>query len=213
MKKIACAGLIALVPAMMSTSVSAGDKQSYVGVSGLVSMVGDVDGNNGRGGAGEVKTSADMDTSFGVAVRGGYQFTKFRAEVELGYRDIEVDSISTASGTFSSSSGDAKAYTLMVNGVYDIKTDGAVTPYVMAGVGLLRADGDISYTDDNGRAQTASADGTTFAGQIGVGASYGMTPNVDLVGGYSFMGAPTDATGDSQVLKIHSAQVGVNYKF
>ena len=213
MKKIAIAAAAVLLPAMVSTSAGAGDKPYYIGLSGIATTMNDVDGDNGRGGAGKVDTSADIGTSLGVAVRGGYDFGAMRAEVELAYRDIDVDSISTASGTMSSSSGSVDAYSVMVNGLYDIEMDSAITPYVMAGVGVLKADGTVNYTDDNGRSQSTSADGVAPAGQIGIGATYGISSDLDFVGGYSFMGAPTDASGDSQVLKIHSVQLGVNYKF
>ena len=216
MKKLVFATVVGLAPALIATSAYAdggGMGGTYVGISGVAAMVGDVDGDNGRTGADKVKTTAEMDTSLGVLVRAGKQFDGFRAELELGYRNIEVDSIKTANGKYSSSSGDADAYSVMVNGVYDFDSGSAVTPYVMVGVGALSVDGDVKYTDDNGRAQTASADGTTIAGQIGLGISYELSSNVDLVAGYSFLGAPTDETGDDQILQVHNAQIGINYAF
>ncbi len=213
MKKINLAlafGCVALAPLAIA---NAGDSPYYVGVSGAASMVGDVDANNGRGAGGEVKTTADFDTGFGVKVRAGKQFSKLRGELELGYLAVDIDSLSTANGAVTNSSGDADVYTLMANGIYDFEMDAAVTPYVMAGVGIMRVDADASYTDDNGRAKTVSGDGTTIAGQVGVGVSYGISSNVDLVGGYSLMGAPTGETGEDEIITIHTAQIGINYNF
>ncbi len=214
MKKLVFAAVVGLTPALIGTSALAGMMDStYVGLSGVASMVGDVDANNGRGVGGEVKTTADIDTSLGVLVRAGKKFDAFRAELELGYRDIEVDSIKTANGAYSSSSGDANAYSVMINGAYDFEMDAPVTPYVLLGVGALHVDGDVAYTDDNGRAETLSADDTTVAAQIGLGLSYELTSSIDLVAGYSFLGAPTGATGEDEIIQIHSAQIGLNYSF
>lgn len=216
MKKIVLASVAGLFSAAAFAGVASADghgSKMYVGLSGMATTVGDVDGDNGKTGTSLVQTTSDIGTSFGAAVRGGYDFGALRAELELSYRDIDIDKVRTANGDITNSSGSVNAYTAMINGLYDIDIDSAVTPYVMAGVGVLKADGDVSYTDDNGRAKKVSAEGMAPAAQIGVGVSYGVTDNIDVVGGYSYMGAMTDASGDEQTLKIHTAQVGFNYKF
>ena len=217
MKKLVFAAVVGLTPALVGTSALADGMggSTYVGISGVAAMVNDIEGSHRRAGSGVLnKREAEMDPSYGVLVRAGKKFDMFRAELELGYRDFQVDDITSTAGSVSNPSGDATAYSLMVNGIYDIETDGAVTPYVMVGVGAMNIDGDIRYTtDDGGETEKHSADGTTVAGQIGLGVSYEISSNVDLVAGYSFLAAPTDETGEDEIIQMHSAQIGLNYSF
>lgn len=217
MKKLVVATVIGLTPALVGTSALADGHgmggSTYVGVSGVGTFVNDVDGDNGRTGTGQVKTTAALDPSLGALLRVGHKFDMFRAELELGYRNVDVDGISSATGSMANPSGDATALSALVNGIYDIETDTPVTPYIMVGAGIMNIDGDISYNREDGALETQSADGTTVAGQVGLGLSYELTPEIDLVGGYSFLGAPTDKTGDDQVIMMHSAHIGINYSF
>jgi len=51
------------------------------------------------------------------------------------------------------------------------------------------------------------------AGQIGLGFGYKLSPEVDVVGGYSFLAAPTGKTVQDEVIKVHSAQLGLSHRF
>lgn len=188
---------------------AADERGYYVGLSGIGSYIDDLDGSNSRGGTGKAEHTADFEPSAGAAARLGYRYSEWRAELEFAYRYVEVDSLDSKSNV----SGDANVYNFMVNGAYDFDVSETWAPYVLAGVGVLYADGDLKFNDDNGRLQSHSGDGVTVAGQLGIGVSYALSEEVDLVGGYSILGAPTDDAGEDEFLIIHSAQIGMNYKF
>ena len=51
------------------------------------------------------------------------------------------------------------------------------------------------------------------AGRIGLGVSYPASDKIDVTGGYSLLAAPTDETGEDDVILLHGLRVGLNFKF
>lgn len=203
--------LVAVTTAIVglsSVSVQAAEKKSgpYVGLAALGATSSNVDFDNNRNAASVVNT-ADFDIGYGALVRGGYRFGSLRGELELAYRNIGIDGVTNKSGV----SGDVDSLSAMINGAWDFDTGTAVTPYVSLGAGVIRAGGEVEYTGNN--AEDQNFDGTAPAGQIGVGIGYGVTPEVDVVGGYSLLAIPTGDTGQDEIIMIHSVQLGLNYNF
>lgn len=180
---------------------------AYVGASGLVSTLGDVDFDNDAANANT--RTASFDVGGGVLLRAGYDLGSFRAELEAGARVFDLDGIDGVTNE----SGDANFYTAMINGAYDFDTGTAITPYASLGVGAAFAEGNITYTSSGGEVISKDYFGVAPAGQVGVGAAYTLSDDVDLVGGYSFLAAPTDETNEDQVIQVHSIQLGLNYNF
>jgi len=196
----------ALAVALSATVATAAEMNSgsYVGLSVIGSNISDVDFNNGKGST----NSASLDTAKGVMLRGGRDMGAVRAELELGYRKVDIDGVKTGTAA----SGDSKLYTAMINAAYDFDTDSAVTPYISAGIGAIRATGNIAYSDTDGDAVAQNFSGTAVAGQVGLGIGYAVSSNVNIVGGYSFLAAPTKSNMDGTI-KMHSIQLGLNYNF
>ncbi len=197
------AGAIVVGLAMPAES---GETGLYVGASALGSIVGDIDFDNDRGGT--VRT-ADFDNSFGGLARLGYDFGQFRAELEFGHRTVDVDSVSGATD----GNGDIDVNSYMVNGVLDFGSGSTFSPYVVLGAGIVTADGNISYTGSNASLQTKNFDKSAPAGQLGLGVRYGISDSIDLTGGYSLLLAPTSKTNESEVVQIHSFNLGFDFKF
>lgn len=133
--------------------------------------------------------------------------------MELGYRNVDVDSINKNGTARANAEGNADIYTAMLNGTYDVDLDVPVVPYISVGVGALGASGHTKFTRTSGTPQGNNADGITFAGQLGLGLGYEVAPGVSLLGGYSVLAAPTEQIGTNEVILIHNAQVGLNYQF
>lgn len=180
----------------------------YLGISGVASVADDVDFDNDKGALSSVNT-AEFELGNGGLLRGGLRFGELRAELELGYRTFDFDGVKGKSGT----TGDVEALTAMINGAWDIDTGTDFTPYVMIGAGVISVDGDLTFNNLANVAQTKSFDGTAPAGQLGVGIGYKLTDQVELTGGYSLLLAPTDKTGQDEVIKIQSVQLGLNFNF
>ena len=194
---------------LIASPVAAEEMMSdfYLGVSGVGSIASDVDFDSGEGSA--VKHNASFDPGYGALVRGGYDFGDLRAELEVGYRNLDVNNISPGSNE----SGELNLYTTMVNVAWDIEMDSSVTPYVSIGLGAAFAEGDVSYTTTNGSTQVKNYFGVAPNGQIGLGLGYSLDESIDFIGGYSLSAAPTDDTNEDEVVLVHSVQLGLNFGF
>ena len=202
-------GVAVLASAVSVGSATAGEMDDtglYLGLSGVASAASDFDFNNNRGGT---RRTAELDTAFGGLVRVGYDFGAIRIEVEGGARSIDIDSVSGATdGT-----GDVDLYTFMINGIWDIGSARAFTPYLSLGAGAASGDGDISYTGSNGTVQTKDFDDVGLAGQVGVGLRFGMTEAIDLTAGYSFLATTADEAHIDETVQVHSFLLGVEFHF
>lgn len=200
---------MALGIAMAAPAASADDR-AYVGASGSVSTASDFEFSNGN--SNDPRKSAEFEAGAGVSLRGGYDFGAIRTELEIGWRGLDIESVGGLAGV-SNEGGTLNLYTAMLRGAYDIETGGAVTPYISIGVGAAFAEGDIGYTTADGDSYSKDYFGVAPAGEIGLGAAYRLTDDVDLIGGYSFLGAPTDEANENQIVQVHSLQFGLNYGF
>ncbi|RED49804.1 outer membrane protein [Aestuariispira insulae] len=196
------------MPAMVLADGHGGGGNFYAGGSLGYAILDDVDFK--ESGSNATTKTADFDGSFAAALRGGYDYGDIRAELEIGYRSFDVDSVSTGTNP----SGDADFYSVMVNGAYDFDTGTAYTPYVMLGLGVGIVEGNISYTSSDGSTvEDKNFYGVAPAGQIGLGVAYEMNEDVDVVGGYSLLMAPQDETGEDDTIMMHSLMIGLNYNF
>jgi opacity protein-like surface antigen len=144
-------------------------------------------------------------------VRGGYDFGLIRADMEVGYRTVDVDSVTGKTNA----AGSVKFYTAMINGTIDIDVDMPVVPYISIGAGVAIIDGNVNYDKGNANNNTEKKNfgGIAPAGQIGAGLSFSLTDNVDLTGGYSMLLAPTGDGHDDEIIEMHSVLMGLNFKF
>jgi OOP family OmpA-OmpF porin len=148
-------------------------------------------------------TPNGVDYSQGVAVlgSGGYKFGNgFRAELEVGYRDNGVSSAFGGVGK-----NDVSAWSGMVNGLYDIDTGGAITPYLGAGLGMV-------YVDRGGAGnQHVAFNGTATDGAIQAiaGVSFAITYNLKLDVSYRYI---TTFSDESYTLTPGGASVSSDYE-
>ena len=112
------------------------------------------------------------------------------------------------------------AWTLMLNGYYDIGTWNAITPYVGGGVGLAR----VSWTDYTSTGYgVADNTQTNFAWNLMAGAAFDIDEQLKLDANYRFLsygvtetGKPTQAGQNNPVkfenLYTHEFRVGLRYE-
>ncbi|MEP4379038.1 MAG: outer membrane beta-barrel protein [Alphaproteobacteria bacterium] len=146
-------------------------------ISGLVGLNkandSDIDGAG-------IAAEAEFDWGPAALVGIGFDYSSnWRAEVEAGYRDGDVDSIS---GT--ASSGDSDALSLIANVFYDINIDSVFEPYVGAGLGLARVSADgfspVSTT-------SIDDDDYGYALQAAAGVAYPLNERLKLTVDYRFL--------------------------
>ncbi len=166
----------------------------------------------------------------------GYGFGNgVRTEVEVSYRENEVDEVSgfgLANGT-TRSSGRVRSLGLMANALYDfdLGPGSFVTPYVGLGAGVVRDDFDGVRSVSRVAPATAVnivGSATSFAYQAIAGAAFPISavPGLAVTAEYRFLGTLSDdrdasrvdagvrRTGSAEVDNYnHSLLLGVRYAF
>lgn len=158
--------------------------QPYIGAGLGATIIDDADVT------GTATPDIEFDTGYAAILKGGYAFGGgWRAEGEGGWRNWGGDN----------AGGDLRAYTLFVNGLYDFMPNNTWSPYLGAGVGLVR------YSADNlNRSGVVSDDQDNTWGVQGIaGVWYALDANWQLSADYRYM-----YTGDAK-LSTNTAGVGV----
>ena len=144
---------------------------------------------------------------------GTWTANKWRAELELSYRehDIEGGTAATSLG------GDATVTALMFNMLYDLNVDSelyaGIKPYIGAGAG-----GAMVATDGTGPLYTVDEEETVFAGQLLAGLNVPITDSVVMDVGYRYfdtLGADISngiATTEES-FSAHTATLGLRWVF
>lgn len=167
------ATLLAMAPAVVASTALA--QGFYIGGGGGYSIPEDSD----LEGAG-INSDVDLEDDFAIHGMFGYAFQNgFRAEIESGWRENDIDSLGGTSGD-----GSVEALHLMVNGLYDFNTGTKFVPYVGAGIGaaFLSMDGGAV-----GGLRVNDDDDTVFAYQGILGVAYRFHENLDAYLDYRYM--------------------------
>lgn len=185
------------------------EERVYLGGSLGISVVSDFEFSKGN--TNSQTRTMEFSPAPGIEGRVGYDMGDARIEGEIGFRYVDIDDVSPGANA----SGDLSATSIMVNGFYDIDTGTEWTPYVGAGAGALMVVGDAAYTSSSNPAETENKKvfGVAPTVQVGVGTAYEVNQDVDVIGGYEFMGAFTEEGNEDNFLMIHTLSVGMNYKF
>ena len=155
----------------------------------------------------------DLDRSIvgNVAVGHGYG-NGVRTELEIGFRENDVDSISGGgSGT-----GDVATWSFMANALYDVAVDGPLKPFFGIGAGIARIDAS-GATPSTGT--SINDTDTAFAWQGMAGVAYAVNERVKLTLGYRYFAVP-DADLNNNVgtsfetdYASHDVLFGLRYSF
>ncbi len=179
----------------------------YLGLGAGVSFPQDSD-VTGTG----VNVTADLDTGYSIigAVGNSYR-NGLRGEFELGYRGIDVGSVSGASA-----SGDVDVFSFMINGYYDFKNKTKWTPYLGIGLGgaNISADGVTPVS-------TSSLDDSdlVFAYQGMAGLSYQVSNQLSLFTDYRYFATAdpdftlSNGTAVDSEFSDHRVMFGLRWHF
>jgi len=158
-----------------------------------------------------VSDKAEFNTGWAGLGALGYAFDRnWRAELELGYRSNDIDSLTGGGGN----AGSVNAWTLMGNVLYDINTGSAWTPYLGVGAGALRyrAAG-LQATSTS----TVNDSDTRFAYQGIAGVGYDLTPSTQLFLDYHFLKATDPKVSSSAGTSLkseyesHTVMIGLRF--
>ena len=209
MRNILFLATSALIAAAAFSAHAADQDTWYIGVAGGANYLHSdkLDGNG-------FKNKATYDWGQVGAVTVGYQgFYGFRPEIEISYRENNVDKLS---GTSRGVDGNVGATSAMLNVLYDVpvgNTDTTVYAGLGGGVSHIKYDTTLpvggSVLDDSD---------TVLAAQAIVGARYKLSDSFDLFANYQFFNAfnPSFKTNAGSKVdtdyRASSGLVGVRYK-
>ena len=153
---------------------------------------------------------------FGGSIGAGYHFTDwFRLEGELGFMGLDRARIDAPPLTASASHN---AWSGMLNAYADLGTVAKFTPYVGAGVGLLRTQHSLRVQDPTVPLDVAvSGTQYRFAYSAMAGVAYRLTDNLSLDVGYRFFASPgtEQINFDTQAVERgvthHQIRAGLRY--
>jgi opacity protein-like surface antigen len=138
---------------------------------------------------GTVSNQATYDTGWATIGSVGLALDRnWRAEVEVGYRRNDVNSVRGGTG-----GGEANSLSALGNVLYDIDLGSGWTPYIGAGVGALRYRASGLRTSAGG----LNDDDVVLAYQGIVGLSYTITPNSRFFVDYRYLHAEDPSVRDS----------------
>ncbi|WP_397595247.1 outer membrane protein [Sphingorhabdus sp.] len=145
----------------------------------------------------------------GAALGYDYANSSFRSEIEFIYRSGDAKTF--AGGA----TGDFASTTVMVNGYYDFKSLGSLTPYVGIGAGYVT---EIDFDISGGRNPGEYSDRGGFAWQAMGGLNYAISKRIGLSGELRFFEAGSrNLTGSSGSIEADyapfEALVGLRYRF
>ena len=130
-----------------------------------------------------VNTEFDTGPALGAAL--GYDFNKFRVEGEISYQKNDVSQIGSQ-GVLLNNTGEAVAFSFLINGYYDFINSSAFTPYISAGLGFAQVE--FNNLDISGLGFSGSNnDDTVFAYQLGIGIGYAVTEKVTIDVRYRYL--------------------------
>ena len=170
---------------------------------------------NGRVPAIRIDSEVEFDTGIHLGAALGYDFGTVRVEAEFGYRSHEYEEMRNIklNGTpvaDVSADGDLDAYTVLVNGFYDVDTGTRWTPYLGGGVGLVVLDVRDLFVAGIVR---GSDDDTVFAYQAAGGLGYDLSDRFVADLSYRFVGTSDPDFPGSEAVHSHSLLAAIRYSF
>jgi opacity protein-like surface antigen len=142
----------------------------------------------------------EFDAGWGLDGAFGYDHGNYRAELELAFRENNIDAY-----RFVATGGEVRSSSFLVNGYFDFENATDLTPFLSGGLGMANVDFDDSNIND---------DDTVFAYQVGAGVGLAISETIiiDLVYRYLVTANPDIDNGEAEY-ETHNLLVGIRYYF
>ncbi|HYE00864.1 MAG TPA: OmpA family protein, partial [Alphaproteobacteria bacterium] len=177
----------------------------YVGLSGGWNQTRDADID------GVIDSEAEFDHGYAVSGSLGFRYdSNLRSELELSYRDNDIDSVRG----FANSDGELNTLAIMANLYYDIGDWSGFVPYIGAGIGGARTD-----VEARAGANIVDDHDWNFAYQGIAGVGYAFNDNVMLTADYRYFATKDPELSTTAGSRFetenqnHTVMVGLRYSF
>lgn len=162
------------------------------------------------------KSTGENSPGYGLMLNGGYDFGGPKAELELGWRDTGLKSVTDHKKR--EVTGNTSALSVMANGLYSFLPQSSWHPFVGAGIGFARLATHMKDKDD-GETMLNSSD-WQFAYQGIAGLSYDISKSWAVNTQYRYFSTLDadykDRDGGNKIKAdygTHAVLVGVTYAF
>lgn len=201
----------------------------YIGGAAGLSIINEIDGTYKPAGT---KATQDYKTGYGLSGALGYGYSNgFRSEIEAAYSEAKAknSSYSLGSGITASTGGNANAFSLFGNALYDFNIGLPVTPYVGVGLGWLRLAAETKVNSNAGNIKLIDDSTDTVGYQLIAGMSLPIMANLKATLDYRFKSTfekpKFDTTAETRNLNanlrtfeadrpmIHNVFLGLRYEF
>jgi opacity protein-like surface antigen len=200
--KIALLATTTLASLALAAPAQAAGSGWYVSATGGANWLDDTNFVAGTPTALFFSMNTDADTGWVVAgavgLGLGNVWSGLRAEVEVAYRENNVDAIYGSNSAGSPQTGtvdyDQQSFSVLANVWLDIPVGSGFTPYVGGGLGWADTEAEGTFTCNAGICIGTTApfnvsdDG--FAWQLGAGVNFQVSPNMQLGVGYRYFRGP-----------------------
>ena len=153
----------------------------------------------------------------GLAIGTHSEDHPLRYEVELAYREFDIDGASVTGDPTVSGSGDADTLSLMANLYTDIEMTDAIEIYLGGGIGLTRIEGNGSTTDGTVVLTTLGDNADwVVTYQVMVGVAVQVQESMKLTAGYRGLTFEDPEFGGGVKYDapwIDSVEVGIRFSF
>ncbi|WP_260749992.1 outer membrane protein [Geoalkalibacter halelectricus] len=154
------------------------------------------------------KFSFDNGIAFLGAI-GGEFAGDFRGEIELGYRNNDLDRLHADGGGSVSIGGDVTTISLMANIIKDFPLGTGFTPFIGAGIGMANIEAEIRFAGLSDK-----EDDNVFAYQFFAGGGIDLAPKVKLDLQYRFFAtSDPDFNGLESEYLSHNFLAGLRFGF
>ncbi len=214
---ILCMLILAAVPA----AAGAQDRgEWYVSGAGTISMLESTEGTiaNAPFPGSSIRTQNEFGTGWGAQAALGYDFGRFRTELEVGFnKDTQDDYVAIAPPTGRLPADvEEDSIRAMLNAYVDIM-DGPIQPYLGAGIGMTRIDlvfiGPRAPFPTEAPRELINDHDNRFAYQLMAGVAFALNDRVALTGQYRWLDAGTFRGLDSRGEPITRDHAGHHIDF
>ena len=190
--------LVGITTTLCTINANAMDLTPYVGAKLRYSMMDnsvDFDG---------IKLDID-DEVFGGSVSTGVAYKIWGNAVRA---ELEYNKNTDAKKThYDAIDLKVKTQSLMLNGYFDINTNTKFTPYIGAGIGYTKLEGEVEVLGTK-----ESEDKNTFSWQLGVGVGYSINEHISIDLGYRYVDYG-DWTRDNVKLESDANEIYISARY
>lgn len=185
-----------------AASPALAEHHNYIGIQGGITSPGDPDDFSRNG----ITATYSADTGYNVGLIVGRSYDGVRGELEFTHRASDTNL--TISDGIDTDQGNTKysAQSIMANGYLDFDRGHSITPYIGAGLGVVRAESDSFETTNF---IGTNAIDTSLAYQVMLGANMSLSETASLNVGARYMGADNDVLPNANYELI----TGLSYHF